>query len=740
LHSDRAKAFSVSFISLSGFTQSIENSFVSSMISQSAIMRLGQAEKQLPITRINFRKYLANNPNYFGNFPDAGFKPIEEISNVVRFEQLTCIGLNQNLNQLEGTIAVKLPFGYYGNLCTSGSREYVRFYIDYGAGFQPLGYASVNVHDIPNANSCESPDKPLCYTVSLPFVPNQKFCWTPVLPLVRGILSWDVPPPAGMPNWVPVWGNVLDQHIQIMPRPFWLFDILYVIPKDIISKLPSQLTSISDHPIPLPDPPPADLQALSIKYGSNVASHRFGFSDLYQAITGSVTQPALLDLHKTWSNIKLDFPGALAALEDTSGDIDYEELYCLGLDYSNEYLVATFRIKLPYGYSGDLCQAGSTEYVAFWSDWDSDACTLSYLGTAQVQVHDIPSIPKDGLSYSAVIAVDLRAVVRSCESPNIAHVRAVLSWNSPPSTTDPTLVPIYGNVIDCHVQIPPGVPNTGLSIYAIGGVNVDNIDTASGGSGLTVPNKVSLEGQGLGPNSRPFGGEIRVKGYPPVDPQNVQYRIRVRQHPNQGTETFIINQFDVSDFNGNTVHQVPDVATGYVQYLGLDVNPEKILAKWETSMDGPWDIRLESMTFGVPEPPGPWYRIELKNSTPTATIIRTSPSSCEDIVPGTDVSGVFSAYGPYFSRWSLSLSPSGSTPLPVPFLATTSEAFSNGWCLDTTHLTACGYTVYLDVFDLSIIDSDPAIPHYSQATTVFCLKPSTNQQGAVWDTCEDMNE
>jgi hypothetical protein len=104
------------------------------------------------------------------------------------------------------------------------------------------------------------------------------------------------------------------------------------------------------------------------------------------------------------------------------------------------------------------------------------------------------------------------------------------------------------------------------------------------------------------------------------------------------------------------------------------------------------------------------------------------------------VGGKFSAYSPYFACWSLSLSPGGSTPEAVPSLAKTSEAFSHGWSLDTSNLTACGYVVVLDVYDLSIINSDPAIAHYSIASTVFCLKPSTKHQGAVWDTCEDMDE
>src|SRR5450432_692105 len=110
-------------------------------------MRPRQDEHRVPATRANFKKYLAGNPNYFGNFPEADLDPVEEIIIDTAFEELTCIGYNQTLNLLEATIAIKLPTGYDGNLCSDGSREYVQFYIDYGdgAGFQSLGYTSVNV-------------------------------------------------------------------------------------------------------------------------------------------------------------------------------------------------------------------------------------------------------------------------------------------------------------------------------------------------------------------------------------------------------------------------------------------------------------------------------------------------------------------------------------------------------------------------------------------------------------------
>jgi hypothetical protein len=50
--------------------------------------------------------------------------------------------------------------------------------------------------------------------------------------------------------------------------------------------------------------------------------------------------------------------------------LPYEQIENIGLDYNLEQFVASIRIKQAAGYSGDLCSAGSLEYVTFWADWN----------------------------------------------------------------------------------------------------------------------------------------------------------------------------------------------------------------------------------------------------------------------------------------------------------------------------------------------------------------------------------
>src|SRR5262249_3810106 len=200
-------------------------------------------------------------------------------------------------------------------------------------------------------------------------------------------------------------------------------------------------------------------------------------------------------------------------------------------------MVGTFRIKRPLGYSGDLCHHGSTEYVAFWADWDN-TCQYVYQGTVKVNVHDIPTIPKEGLCYSAILPVDLSKIRQSCKKPKIARIRAVLSWNVPPSTTDPNKLEFYGNRLDSHVQINPAEPGTPQDpeIRNIGGIPVEFIDTP--GLGLTLSGVgaafAHYPGVAAGASDRqcPFGGDL----YMDADFfKGLYYSVTVRTSSNHAT-------------------------------------------------------------------------------------------------------------------------------------------------------------------------------------------------------------
>src|ERR1700749_1280589 len=63
------------------------------------------------------------------------------------YEELQSVSYNPDMQRLEAIFATKRDFGYNGSLCTAGSFAFVRFYLDYGNGWEDQGYSAVNEHD-----------------------------------------------------------------------------------------------------------------------------------------------------------------------------------------------------------------------------------------------------------------------------------------------------------------------------------------------------------------------------------------------------------------------------------------------------------------------------------------------------------------------------------------------------------------------------------------------------------------
>jgi hypothetical protein len=482
--------------------------------------------------------------------------------------------------------------------------------------------------------------------------------------------------------------------------------------------------------------------------------------DLHAALGSPFDLESVSAKKALWESLDLDWAAAIAALGDTSADVSYEELECLGLDETiPERLVATFRIKRPTGYSGDLCHAGSQEYIAFWADWD-DKCEWTYLGTATVNVHDIKEIPKEGLCYSAILTVNLNCRRRPCGKPKIGRVRAVLSWNVPPSTIDPDKLNYYGNRLDAHVQINPGEvcdPNEPeAKIRNIGGIPVEDILTAS--TGMTKPGTTpavvfahhpafTADEWGLG-RSCPFGGQVKIEGHfwGPVE-TGTQYYYRVKVHKigeSYSSFTVLADSFLLERADSGFDLQIS--SGGFFQYKDQADYSDIGLAYWNSAGENvPWDVQLEIAT--APNEASiikwsPWYRIQLDNTAPagppavplTMDIhITSGAGDCKDFDEGTTaIDGYFIADDAHFGAWSHSTEPNTlATPSNLPTvsgLASTSPAPAPGghnWSLNTDspiHMKPCGYVVRLDIWDLTIVNSFPSSHNWNHIETGFCLR------------------
>jgi hypothetical protein len=170
---------------------------------QPALELISLARLSPEVARKNLRLLLLANPNHFGNLTESSFQAVLGIREDQSYESIGCIRYSRKLERLRASIKIKQDSGYSGNSRTNGSKEYVRFYLSYDGGtiWQDQGSLAIDVFDVPGP-------KPLEYAVTLPISPEEEFWLFQSLPKVRAILSWNSPPPAGAPDWTPVWGNV----------------------------------------------------------------------------------------------------------------------------------------------------------------------------------------------------------------------------------------------------------------------------------------------------------------------------------------------------------------------------------------------------------------------------------------------------------------------------------------------------------------------------------------------------
>lgn len=718
---------------------------------------------EIELSRSAFLKLVAANPNYFGTLHDdvlAKLLPVvEEKQSDTGYEEIGCVSYSPERDRLEATIVVKRAFGYSGGPCTAGSVEWVRFFVDFGAGWVDAGASAARVFDVPNGTDCRGDkDHPYILVAGVVLTPLRKFCSSPVLPRVRAILSWNHEPTAGDPGYTPVWGEVQEDTVQIRPRrrffPTDIGDLLEPVLQldpDVLKELLEQ----AQLPIPIPEPDPIGPVALNPQplpphegpvqvpfsldklvrlYAPDklkvlaeraldrriaklalepVPPHRMAAAEASAAISGIAKPVSLANTSLAYQKLDVNWAEIIEILDDGKGDTSYEELECLGLDDAAGQLVATYRVKRPTGFSGPPCSAGSTEYVAFWADFDDD-CVYTYLGTVQVAAHDYITMPGTGLSYAAVLPLDLATYRRLCEEPGLHRIRAVLSWNSPPSTTDPDAVPHWGNRLDTHVHVLPGPGYDGTArLTIVGGVATGEIDPSTG---VTEPlAHIAYNGAVLDARGCPFAGRVTVHG--PTDPllAGVTYRLLVKNVTAGGTNTPVLTPFFVVDNVGNGSWVTPGL-NGWTSWPVWTTNTLGTLGYIDTSGDDLWVVSLEIQGSGIVDA----QRFQLDNTLNAASVDpanaahlafdfgQISQQNCGKFTQGMVVDGTFDARDEWFGSWGFSLLP---FPIPTGALttsvaSTTSEApVGSTWSLDTSGLQPCGYVLRLSVSDRAVVNS-----------------------------------
>ena len=698
------------------------------------------------LARQNFHALLLANPNFFGNLAESPYKPVLPIKGDTAFESIGCVGYNPQLAQLRATINVKQTSGYSGGVCTSGSEEYVRFYLSYDGGttWQDQGLTAVNVFDVPGP-------KPLEYAVTLPISPMEQFCFIQNLPLARAILSWNYPPPANQPNWPPVWGNVVDAQIQIDGFELILLSTLLAdakleLPEEIAKSIdlsqpvkaasPSALTSVDLHKLYANSKVPqhrylapllsaaAGTPAVSMAAGTASATAK---SLKTSAVFGGISDINMISLVEKWLN--------------TNGDTAFEQLDCIGLDQNNSQLVGIFEVKQSSGYSGGPCSTGSREYVAFWVDWGFG---WEYAGTTSVVVHDYNITAPTRLDYNVFLPVDLLSHAKPCDDgPQTARVRAVLSWNTPPSTTNPYAPVVWGNSREALILIPPGqLIGNGQQfpfLSAVGDVPTSKID-ANG----RIIDAVTIT-TGAHYVDAPFGGRITLAGAISNPTPGLKYRIMKAPH---GSSSFtpLINEpqgltLTINTFSGGLWTQSQQTfhadADGYYTYQ--DYSPDhfvegQILGVFNTTAADTgyaYDLRVDLHNAPNPDIQSNVSTVLVNNEAPVAVLTPTF-GECGKVAPGDTISGTFTATATDFGSFYFTILPPGPANGVLPAPASGASIKLGGaisdpglvnasFSLNTTGMDPCGYSLTLNVWDRTNVNSGQT-SNYNPASIGFCLE------------------
>lgn len=706
--------------------------------------------------RSHFRALLLSNPNFFGTVEGSPFKAELPLQKDTSYEEIGCVGYEPQLRRLEVVVYVNRPFGYGGDVCSSGTPEFVRFYLSFddGVTWQDQGMSSFTAYDIPGP-------KPLEYDITLGITPPERFCFSENLPRVRAILSWNNAPPPNTPNFPPVWGDVKESRIQIRPRNLFLLSDLLSEAK---VQLPSTVQPLLDPSLEVQAAKPmslsvSELHALYEK--ADVPGHRYLSTHIQQWLeTPQIALSQASAFTGSLAGLGINLGDLVGGFLSADGDTTFEQLDCLGLNPNDDSLIGVIHLKRPSGYSGGLCSAGSQEFVAFWADFGSG---WTYQGTTSVNVHDLTHFPSpDGLQYAVVLPVNLAGHRRPCdEGATTARVRAILSWNTVPPPGNPNYVPRWGNRRETLIHIRPGrrVEGQVPFLSAVGDMPESHISASGVGTGVTLHT-------GFVGSDSPFGGTITLAGHISNATAGLKYRIMRKPHGAPDTSytpltnepvglDLVINTWD--PINGwvqtsTTVHADTDGYYPFEDYSSNHSVESNIIGRWFSNVaeDGnTYDVRMDLSTDGNPahDVHSNAVAVLIDNTPPEAllSIDLGVGGQCADFDRGAVFTGHFTATDIHFGSYSFEILPSGPPNDPphgvLPTPASGNSVFYMGtvadpgvvnqlWTLNTGlnpgppptgPMDACGYALVLHVYDRTNVNSGGG-SHHTPASAGFCLR------------------
>lgn len=148
--------------------------------------------------------------------PEDVLRNSRNYSCVTHWEELLSVAINTKVERLMAVACIRRPDGYSSMLNNHDSKEYIRFFIDWGRGqgYEDMGLAEIDVSDVPLGRAGEY--LPYHQLVAVRFDADRY--WESILdgiqPKACAVLSWNQVPPTHI-TFRPVFGNVIESRIRI---------------------------------------------------------------------------------------------------------------------------------------------------------------------------------------------------------------------------------------------------------------------------------------------------------------------------------------------------------------------------------------------------------------------------------------------------------------------------------------------------------------------------------------------
>jgi len=319
----------------------------------------------------------------------------------------------------------------------------------------------------------------------------------------------------------------------------------------------------------------------------------------------------------------------------------------------------------------------------------------------------------------------------------------VLSWSTPPSTTNPYAPVVWGNAVEGRVLVPPGsVINPGQQVPVLSAVG--DIDVEKVGNDGRITSAVTIT-TGAHYVDAPFGGRVTLAGQISNPTSGLKYRIMKAPH---GSTAFapVVNEpqgltLTINVFSGGVWTQSEQIfhadSDGYYAYQNYSPDhfvEGQILGVWNTTLaDSGYAFDLRVDLNGAPgaDIQSNVVTVLVKNEAPVAVLTPTF-GECGKLAPGDTISGVFTATATDFGSFSFSILPPGPANgvLPVPPSGTSMQlggsisdpgVVNETFTLNTSGMDPCGYSLTLNVWDRTNVNSGQT-SNYNDASVGFCLQ------------------